>query len=66
MYIYHDRINDEYKAFSTLTGVADHSNIPIDTLKNHFSRKKIKRWVSKNAEVIVNTDLIKGERKPKQ
>lgn len=63
MYIYHDRLKDNYKAFTTLTALSNAVGIPYDTLMNHFSRDKLKRYTTKKAEVIVKTPLIKSKRK---
>lgn len=63
MYILHDRLIDKYTAFSTLQALSDKSGIPYNTLINHFSRLKKDRYVTRDAEVVIRTDLVKKTRK---
>ena len=63
MYIYHDRLTDNYKSFSTLQALSNNTGIPYGTLQNHFSRQQKSRYVTKEAEIIIKTDIIKTSRK---
>ena len=62
MYIYHDRLTDTYKAFSTLKALSNTTKIPYNTLVNKFSRDQLDRYTTKEAEVITKTKLIKTRR----
>lgn len=65
MYIYHDRINDVYTPYGNLKILADETDISYHTLQNHFTRAKKERYITKDAEVIVKSKLIKSKVKKK-
>lgn len=65
MYIYHDRINDVYTPYGNLKILADETGISYHTLQNHFTRAKKGRYITKDAEVIVKSQLIKSKVKKK-
>jgi hypothetical protein len=58
MYIVHDRLFDTYRGYKHLTDLAKREKISINTLRNKFTRERLRRHVTSTAKVIVKTDLI--------
>lgn len=66
MYIVHDRMIDDYKAYSNLSKLARQEGIPYDTLMNHFTRHKRDRYTVPDARLVVKTELIVSKRKKRK
>ena len=59
----HDKVRDNYGAFSTLKALSDKTKIPYNTLINHFTRLKNDRYTTRAAIVIIKVELLKNWRK---
>lgn len=62
MYIYHNKVTNEYKAYSNPSAISQNEPIKIDRIKYHFFKKKVKEWHYKDEFAIIRTDLVKSKR----
>lgn len=61
MYIYHNKINDQLLAFSSLKAISINTGINYDTLIYQFSRLK-REFYERDEFRVVRTELIRSER----
>lgn len=58
IYVVHDRLTDTYRAYKQMTKMSVKEHIPVDTLRNNFSRQKLNVMITKDAKVITKIKLI--------
>jgi len=62
MYIFHNKIANDYKVYSNPSAIAQNEPIKLDRIKYHFFRMKRTEWHYKDEFSIVKTDLVRSKR----